>query len=796
MINILENKMQLLTMQSSLIGFWLVTALTVLILMTFVGVVAFKMLYRGKKMNSLILLGGGMIVGPLLFLFSLSILSYFLKGPVFLTVLFVLFSAFSIYIVKKKKIILFSDLINTGKKEEKKLTLIYTFLALNILLIYIFTGRSNVGGDVLQYWTIATSYVRGNYPTVMPYQPGFLTVYHTGTYLVMGLLHALTKFDIDRVHFFFGFYIMSSMFVFTTGMALKEKLSLSCLVPPIFGLILFGTPIILTSSSYQLAGINSLGQFTKNIFNIIVHYPTFDINIGSVGGGAISAESLIYIIHIAFGLAVFLLFVYTLSERDKHNLLKDYVLMMLLTNLNLSINEVFLPIQLFLIGVFFIYDYYKQPIKKILTSGTILALIFISLFFVIQNSMRDSLFTPSPEAPRFQIIIPQSNNIEEVTRPVHRNPPFQDITISADERGTWYLVDIRILILIGLALSLITRQLIPLVFSLSALISLLCKIFIWYTFSPWSGFRFFSQSHQLMAFAFGFLIIGISKQKALRFLALLMLLFVLPQVISSYTKILDISLKKNNQNYTAHNPENKNLKILSNTIPAKSRVLIVSFLPDGSINHYLSSDALIRYGLIVPLGPSDAKILNIATGIEWYDAASYLDSFSLKKLGIDYVYLDGNALKFLPEKKATQIQETSYFRLITETTNGVLFKVTDNYKSLQDETDPTLRKMVSQIEDNKKIYLDKIQGDIRRLMFLSLHRKHSRLFGQGYLHLFGGEYYMAVEIPFVKITEDTKDVHDIDYAVMRPGVNPSSVIYGDYQKIGETKFAYLWKRKN
>lgn len=777
----------LLPTQTTLIGFWFITkAFIILGLMAFIGTVAFRILYRDKKINWMTLVGGGMITGPLVFLFSLGFLNYLFRGQTFLTILFIFFVISALYLVEKMKINLFSELFYPKIKDKKKSIKIAVLVALNILLIYVFVGKANVGGDVLQYWAIATSFARGNYPTVMPYQPDFLAVYHTGTYWVMGLIYTLTQLDIDKVHFFFAFYILTSIFLFTTGMALKKHYSMLSLIPPTFGLILFGGPVILTKFNYQ--GI-------QNIFNVITQYPTFDINVGSIGGGAISTESLIYIIHITFGLAVFLLFVYTLIERNKDNPLKDYILLILLTNLNLSINEVFLPIQLFLMGIFFIYDYRKEKLKKILISGTTIALIFASLFFIIQNSVRDSLLTPSPEAPRFQIVIPPFKDIAQFTNPLH-SPPYQDIVVSTDGKGTdWYLLDIRILVLLVLVLSLASQEIIPLVLGIGALISLLCKIFIWYTFSPWSGFRFFSQSYQLAAFALGFLVVVSVKKKKLRFIVFLILFLLLPQTVSSYVKILNISLKATNQNYTSNNSENTNLKKIVDFIPAKSRVLIVSFLPSGDINHSLSSDALIRYGLIIPLGPTDAKILNIATGIEWYDAATYLDPPSVNKLGVDYVYLDNGASNFLPEKRVKQIEDISYFKPALKTTNGALYEVESSFKTLEDESNPTLRKMVSQIENDKTIYLDTINGDIRRLMFLSLARKHARLFGRGYLDRFGGDYYMAVEIPFVKITEDVQGINDIDYAVMRPGLNPSDFVYGKYQKIAETKFAYLWKRR-
>ena len=82
--------MPFLTTHSTLIGPWLITFLIIFGLMAFVGMVTFKILYRHKDMNLLILLGGGMITGPLIFLLSLNFLSYLFRGWVFLIILYIL----------------------------------------------------------------------------------------------------------------------------------------------------------------------------------------------------------------------------------------------------------------------------------------------------------------------------------------------------------------------------------------------------------------------------------------------------------------------------------------------------------------------------------------------------------------------------------------------------------------------------------------------------------------------------------------------------------------------------------
>lgn len=768
----------LLLTQFSLSGIsTIIRAFFIFGLVTFIGILFFKIFFRNKPLNWLLLSGGGMILGPLIILFLLSFLSYIFTGHVFLSIFFILLILLSIYLFYKKKIHFLTGLKSIDRK-------INVLVMLHLLLFFFFVRKANVGGDVLQYWSIATSFTHGNYPTVLPWQPHFLTIYHTGTFMVMGLLQVVTQLPIDRIHFFFAFYLLTAVFLLTSGIAIRMRHSILSLLPAIFGTILIGGPIFLL----KLAQIDN--NFFRNLFANFFHHPTFSMTIGSIGAGAISTESLIYIIFILFSIGVFFLFIYLLLERGRKNLFREYIFLIILTCLNLSINECFFFPQAALIGIFFLYDYRKEPIVKSLLQGFFFILLFASLFFIIPNAIRDSFLTPTHGVPRFQIILSPLENIFALT-PVHSDV----INTSLKGGPTWLLLDMRILIIFVLVMALIFQEPLLFVLGISALVMLICSLVIKGTFSPWDSLRFFSLAYQVLLFSIGFLLLRLLDNKKLKIVALLIIVIFLPQLLSSYTKILTIALQSGNENYTSESSPNEDLIKLSEVMPRSGRLLIVSFLPDKSLDLALTGDALVNYGQIIPFGPAGTRILDIAGGIEWYDAALYVDPPAIQKLGIRYVYIQGNSLKYLSYKRVQEIQNTKYFLPIATTPHGKLFKVTDGFMRLgSSETNPTYEKLIGKIDNGNNVYLDTVYSDIRRFLFLSLTKKHVKLFGRTYKDLIGIDYYVMAEIPFPQITENIQNINSIDFAIMKPGIDPSSIIFGRYEKIMDAPLVSLWKR--
>jgi hypothetical protein len=167
---------------------------------------------------------------------------------------------------------------------------------------------------------------------VLPWQPDYWPVYHHGTFWVMGILHVISGLEIDRIHSFLSFYLISACFIFVCGMTIQKSKSSLFFIPSIFGLILWGVPTI---------------PLNPGFLSHLLDWPTFNTVVSISGTGAASIQGSANTIFTIFSISSFLLFIYILINRNQNNLLFNYLILVILIDLNLSINESFLPIQLF-----------------------------------------------------------------------------------------------------------------------------------------------------------------------------------------------------------------------------------------------------------------------------------------------------------------------------------------------------------------------------------------------------------------------------------------------------------------
>src|SRR4030042_5543861 len=124
----------------------------------------------GNK-NIFLKLGSSIIIGLLVYLFLLSIFSWFFKG------------VYAIIIISSICIIIgYIDLLKIIKINKFKrninlsdvISLIFVFLYLFIFLFRI--ALAPIGADAQIYFGVANSFVSGNYPISLPWQPDFLSV--------------------------------------------------------------------------------------------------------------------------------------------------------------------------------------------------------------------------------------------------------------------------------------------------------------------------------------------------------------------------------------------------------------------------------------------------------------------------------------------------------------------------------------------------------------------------------------------------------------------------------------------
>lgn len=733
-----------------------------------------------------------MIVGLLGFLLVLSLGSYFFKGQLGVALMFFIYLLSAIFLaVKNPKAFaslkkLFQFKFSFGNLITAAIIVFY----LGLILLY--AHRSFIGSDSDIYFSIATSFAKGNYPTVLPWQPQFLTIYHQGALLIQGALWALSGRDIELIHYFFSVYTLWAIFILTTGVAREKVRNLWCLIPAIFTVILVGGPVLLT----KVTNLN----FSLNLLKL----PDFLYFQSSNGAGAADLQGLIYNNFYSFGLASFLIFLFLLAKQSvaKFNL-KRFLLLSALATLSCSIDEVFFPIELILLVGIFFWQIRGFPLFKGLSYSGALTACLVILFFLIQNPIRDSFLTPSPDFPRFKLLI-ESNF-----------PPFEKLTYRPEEVITWNgvntgsgaidmfqarikyvasktvegqgvsftLLDLRILMALLLLALILKPDRFGFLLLVSSFLSFILSLFVINTFWPPNAYRISNQAYQLAFFALSLTFINF------RTVALIVLLLIIPQAVIAHAKIINTVTTSDKNNFTRPKKD-LDLEMITKYIPPSKVTIFLDRYPDVAPHSYLNYTALTKMGVFVPIAPASTKILNPSPGIEWLDSVNTLSPYALKKLKVDYVYIQNTALARLSAQRINQLKNKDYFDQVKSFgEDGILYQIKPPFKEIKDE-EASLKRMSLKLGGDKKVYLDKLSfPEVRRALILEL-AKNNHLIGPPHAH--GGDFYMYIEAILPFEPERLEALNNLDYVLMDRNKNPNSYLPGKFEKILTNNYVSLY----
>lgn len=760
-----------------------------------------------------------MILGNLMFLFALGILSYFLKGYWGIRIIFCFYFSFCLFIFFKflKSKIAINQYLSFRKTLPNAIIAIILVIYLSLLFIY--ASGFQVGADADIYWGIATSFTRGNYPTVLPWQPEYLTVYHEGAFIIEGALRALAPVGIAAIHNFFSYFVLSAILIFTVGLMREKTRSVFCLLPAILGISLFGGPVLL---------IKGFPEFIKTVLNLpnivgnLSQFPGYEYFRGGNGAGASDVLGLMYNNFYTFGLAAFLFFgyVFYLQSKIAFNL-RNYLILIILSVVTCSIDESFFLLQGILLLFLYFFQVRNQNINKIFFSSLTLFFVFLISFFIIQNPLRDSLLTPSSQIPRFKLLIESNESLFKkytFRQGEHILWNGKDTGVTANEtvKGTldyvgensikvgttdWYILDLKVILVISLVIALLIHSRLSLLFFTSSFLSLLLSLFILNSFWPPNHLRLANQASQLFMFGLGILLVdlvGGKKKKIFYLIFFICLLTLTPQFFISQAKLLKLTF---NEKHSVFNDNliDSRLAEIEAIVPGLSKIIFLDDYPANSPSTYLNSSALSRYGLFVPMSPPQPKVLDLEKGMEWYDGVNTLAPYAFEVLNIDYIYVNRSALNRLSSQKISYLNNPDFFQKIKQWDGASLYKVRSSFKN-QSDNDLSIKKIISIIGSGRKIYLDKFYlNELRRIFLLQL-SKQNYLIGPPHAH--GGDFFMYIEteIPFKDAcniypcnTEELKSIRGIQYALMKPEDNPNILLNGNFEKIASINYVDLWQ---
>ncbi len=798
-----------------------ISLFTILFILAIGGIAIFLNFY--KTQNKLLLLGGGMVAGPLFFLLILSSFVYIFKGIIAVRLLFLMYIILSFFLIKKSK--LRSEIINVFHIKYRKNFLIISLIAFYLTLIVLTLPNANVGPDNYIYSGIASSFARGNYPTVLPWQPNFLTIYHFGTFALEGAVESIFNIGFGLTNYIFSGYLIFAMFFMLTGLMREKTRSILCLIPAVFGLFLYGGPILIFSGIGNL--LNSI--FTSSSLSSLIHslslYPQLSDFRHPNGGGPAQLADLAFINFTTFGLASMILFFILLFDgfREKKIIFK-YIVLTIILNLVLSIDETIFLI-LFPTFIFkLILDYRKQKILeivKLLACGVV----FIALFFTIQNPVRDSFLTPSKEYPRFLFLTPldsvypipsKDNSTESEVHKIaiqmtQRSASLNNLELKIE--GTkWDLLDWHLVIFLVILLAIMIRSKWALVIGMSAVFSYAFGLTLTNTYWPANFERFFNLTYIFTTIGIGFLVADLYLKKKMYFLISTAIVFLLlPQLITAHARYID---KANLSGYAALRDENGFdviLENISNTIPYNTTIAFIDGYPYSGKSSYINMRAATKFGLFVPMSPPNNKVLTPDDeGVEFYDLMTNLSPTSTRELNLDYIFVVNEDRKYLSETRQKQLDNAIYFTPKLTNSYGTLYQINKDFKNINDDQ-MTLKQITDQIPNGKNVYIDNFYTNyIPKAIILQLAKRTNLI---GFPHANGGGNFMLIEtyLPYNSVCASynynyelqkcnpgdyppvEKYVKNIDYMLLDPSTDPKLVYSGQWKKITEVPYVTLWE---
>lgn len=724
-----------------------------------------------------VLIPAAFIIGIGLFIFFLNITAFFIKPPenIILAYVSILLIA---WMSKKKSIrILPIELFN------KKWFILYLFsTAFWLLLIFWKANFALIGSDTNLYYSIAHSFIRGNFPPKTPWQPGIDLNYHIGAFEFLGSFHFLTNLSFEFLH-----VIFSSLFIFSASQIiiwfLKRHDNLvsfllanlvSAIILVSFGFIKFIWPIL----PLQLLAINNL----HSLFLWIRQLPTVNESI-EVYGAPINLDALIYFIFHALGISLFLVLLLFVMNVKKERILFSLIIFLVGTaSLSLINESIFAAVSVPLLAGFFLFNWNKIFFKANIFK--IIFLIFLFFFIVIfQGGFISSFFTKNfsiRDNNQSIIVFPKKNEILGNFNTYHTDQSTSRILPQKKEwlPFTWIHVGLDILIYISTIILIFSSGKVK-ILTLTLFLSGIFSLFLYFNVVPKyiiaNGNRFLSFSFLTLTLLIFINVINLIESLKNKFLIKFVLIFfilwfTIPTILPP---LLLLSKNRVGEDKLAIKKEeiDPSLLWLKENVRFDTKVAVL----DQRAPHPSGvAKVMIQSGVFSPIFPNDFKAYTIEASPEYLDIAYSLSPKALSKLDIDLVLIDSDFYKNLNSLRKKQLEDENLFQQLfygklDQNRWEKVFKIRPSYLN-ESELVGTIDELAKKVSSNSKIYVDNEENFqppyLRRAIIFTIRNRNLYFLPQSGVYL-NVETYINQKYPDSKIK--------YDYLLLGKNTNPESL---------------------
>ncbi len=594
-----------------------------------------------------------------------------------------------------------------------------------------------IGSDTNLYYSIAHTFIKGNFPPLTPWQPDLPLAYHLGTSQLLGAFYLFTGINFQFLHLFF-----SALFILCSSQILiwiwdRSEDLLSILFANLAGAVSFISfgffYLVIPRYPFNLPVLNNLNQLVIFLRNL----PTVNQAL-EVYGAPINLDALFYFIFHAYGIAIFLLIVTLLTSVKKASFFPVwYILVLCLATLALVNESIFLAVAP---AVFIGLAIIEKKQRTLMTN--FLKLLILGLFTVflvlLPGGIITSLISNTQIKEASVVIFPKKNAIKENFLDYHHNQEISKLLPLNKEYGSFYWFHIGVdILLIANVLILTTaifefRQFfILLSIFISGLSSLLAYNILVPRFLIANGNRFLSFSFLAFSIIICSSLIYFFKKSKLHKKILIgsfILWLFIPTIIPPLA-LLSKTRFGENKFVPKQEESSYGLEWMKINLPYDSRTVVL----DSRAPHPSGmARAMIVSGVFAPIFPGEFRAYTIEASPEYFDIAYYLSPSAMRKLKINIVFIDNVFYLTLPEIRKQNLREEKYFDKIFDNSEKTknwekIYRIKNNYLVDGAEIEGTFDMLRNFSSYEGKVYIDKEENlappYLRRALIFTLRDK-------------------------------------------------------------------------
>lgn len=741
-----------------------------------------------------LLLPVGSILGLTLLTFFLNVVAFLIKGSSGIITAYVLTICLGVLLFK------FIKSKDDGiQLPQGKALILWIFSILSWSgLIFWKAAHALIGSDTNLYYSIAHSFIRGNFPPMTPWQPDLPLAYHLGASELLGAFYLLTGLNFQFLHLVFSALFIICAVQIVIWIWDRHTNLLSFIIANLAAFVAFISfgflYLVLPNFPTTLPHINNINELVIALRNL----PTANQAI-EVYGAPVNLDGLVYFIFHAFGIAIFLSVVAILIDYKKNNSLATWaVLAVSLSTLTLVNESTFVAAApAVIIGILLVEKNKGNLSKNFVRLLLLCTLTFLTI--LLQKGVITSAIFPPENIEKSVILFPKKEDIKQDFTSYHYYQEISKMLPTKLEWGSfnWFHIGVDLQLLIGILilvrLKTNFRQFNLLLFLLLAgFTSLIAYNVIVPKFLVANGNRFLAGAFLFFSLVICLFLIQVinTVRKDSFFKKLLLFVFTLwlfipttipPLALLSKTRFGENMLVPKSQK------SSDTLEWVKKNLPYNSNVVVLDIRaphPSGMAR------ALVEAGVFASIFPGQFRAYTIEASPEYLDIAYYLSPASLQKLKIDTLLIDDTFFETLPEVRKQQLNDSEYFTKIFDTSREKVYSVKQEYLANGSEVEGTFEQMINSIPKKGKIYIDNEENFnpsyLRRAIIFSLRDRDLYYLPQSGVYL-NVEAYINQKYPAEGI--------NYNYLVLGPNTDPKTICNCKAEIVfqGLKKNIYVWR---